>query len=107
RDWSSDVCFSDLGTGIAPYRGMVMELLESGVTNDITLVFGCPYRTDLLYADYFEEMEEKYPNFHYLPHISREDRREDGSKKYVQTCLWDKQDLLDPILEQRSEERRV
>lgn len=92
--------FFATGTGIAPYRGMVMELLESGVTNDITLVFGCPYRTDLLYADYFEEMEEKYPNFHYLPHISREDRREDGSKKYVQTCLWDKQDLLDPILEQ-------
>src|SRR5699024_8019979 len=57
--------FFATGTGIAPYRGMVMELLESGVTNDITLVFGCPYRTDLLYADYFEEMEEKYPNFHY------------------------------------------
>lgn len=92
--------FFATGTGIAPYRGMVMELLESGVKRDIALVFGCPYRTDLIYADYFNEMAEKYENFQYLPYISREDRRADGSKKYVQTCLWDDKKLLDPILEQ-------
>lgn len=88
------------GTGIAPYRGMIMELLESGIQNDIILVFGCPYRTDLLYADYFEPLDKEYSNFHYLPHVSREARRADGSKKYVQTCLWDDQELLDPVLEQ-------
>ena len=91
--------FFATGTGIAPYRGMIMELLQSGITNDIVLVFGCPYRTDLLYADYFEPLDEKHPNFHYLPYISREARRADGSKKYVQTCLWDARELLDPILE--------
>lgn len=91
--------FFATGTGIAPYRGMIMELLEAGIENDIVLVFGCPYRTDLLYADYFESLDEDHDNFHYLPHISREDRRRDGSKKYVQTCLWDKAELLDPLLE--------
>ncbi|HLR32789.1 MAG TPA: hypothetical protein VK074_09880, partial [Fodinibius sp.] len=91
--------FFATGTGIAPYRGMIMELLKSGITNDVVLVFGCPYRTDLLYADYFEPLDEKHPNFHYLPYISREARRPDGSKKYVQTCLWDAHELLDPILE--------
>ncbi|MDR8390868.1 hypothetical protein NC796_06955 [Aliifodinibius sp. S!AR15-10] len=91
--------FFATGTGIAPFRGMVMELLDSGIENDVVLIFGCPYRTDLLYADYFEPLDEQYSNFTYLPYISRENRRSDGSKKYVQTCLWDDADLLDPILE--------
>src|SRR5699024_63933 len=92
--------FFATGTGIAPYRGMVMELLEAGVKGDTILIFGCPYRTDLIYANYFKDMDEKYSNFCYLPYISREDRRTDGSKKYVQTCLWDDKELLDPVLEQ-------
>ncbi|HLR31687.1 MAG TPA: hypothetical protein VK074_04320, partial [Fodinibius sp.] len=90
------------GTGIAPYRGMIKEMLKAGIKNDIVLVFGCPYRTDLLYADLFEPLAEEYPNFHYLPHISREARRTDGSKKYVQTCLWDADRLLDPLLEKEN-----
>lgn len=87
------------GTGIAPFRGMVMEMVEEGVNREIVLVFGCPYRTDLLYSDYFEPLNEEHENFHYLPHVSREARRPDGSKKYVQTCLWDYSELLDPLLE--------
>lgn len=94
--------FFATGTGIAPYRGMIMELLDAGVTNDIVLVFGCAYRTDLLYADYFESMDEQHSGFHYLPYISREARRPDGTKKYVQTCLWDEADFLDPILEKEN-----
>lgn len=94
--------FFATGTGIAPYRGMIMELLESGVKGDIILVFGCPYRTDLIYADFFNEMDTRHPNFHYLPYISREDRRKDGSKKYVQTCLWDEKELIDPVLEKEN-----
>ncbi len=94
--------FFATGTGIAPYRGMVMELLEAGVKEEIILIFGCPYRTDLIYAEYFNEMNEKYDNFHYLPYISREERRPDGSKKYVQTCLWDEIELIDPVLQQEN-----
>lgn len=94
--------FFATGTGIAPYRGMIEELLDAGIENEIVLVFGCAYRTDLLYAEYFESLDEKYDNFHYLPHISREARREDGSKKYVQTCLWDEPQLLDPLLNQEN-----
>ena len=92
--------FFATGTGIAPYRGMIKELLDQGFNKEIVLVFGCAYRTDLLYADYFESLDEEYDNFHYLPRVSREDRRADGSKKYVQTTLWDDAELLDPIMEQ-------
>lgn len=94
--------FFATGTGIAPYRGMIMELMEAGIENDVILVFGCPYRTDLLYPDYFQSLDEKKENFHYLPYISREDRRIDGSKKYVQTCLEDDAQLMDPILKKEN-----
>ncbi|REL24070.1 hypothetical protein DYD21_19875 [Rhodohalobacter sp. SW132] len=90
--------FFATGTGIAPYRGMIKELFEEEYTNDCVLVFGCSYRTDLLYADFFEGLDKKHENFHYLKSISREKRRKDGSKFYVQTQLEDEEELLQPIL---------
>lgn len=94
--------FFATGTGIAPFRGMIQELFEEEYAHDCILVFGCPYRTDLLYPDYFEEMGKKQNNFHYLKCISREDRRPDGSKYYVQTKLMDEVGLLAPILKKEN-----
>lgn len=94
--------FFATGTGIAPFRAMIMELFEKGIANQVALVFGCPYRTDLIYPKYFREMEEKHDNFHYITMISREDRRPDGSKYYVQTAIEDRADLLSPILSQEN-----
>lgn len=91
--------FFATGTGIAPYRGMIKELFDGSYEKECALIFGCPYRTDLLYADYFEEMDKTRDNFHYLKSISREARREDGSKFYVQTQLEEQEDLLIPILQ--------
>lgn len=91
--------FFATGTGIAPFRGMISELFEDDdYKNDCALIFGCPYRTDILYPDFLSEMDEKYSNFHFLPSISREDRRPDGSKHYVQSKIEDEKELLGPIL---------
>ena len=92
--------FFATGTGIAPFRGFIKDLFAKEYKNQCALVFGCAYRTDLLYSDYLEEMAEKNPNFHYIKSISREGRRGDGSKDYVQTKLVDEAELLKPILEQ-------
>ncbi|GAB5408481.1 MAG: FAD-binding oxidoreductase [Balneolaceae bacterium] len=90
--------FFATGTGIAPFRGMIIELFKSGFKGDVALVFGCPYRTDVIYPKFFNEMEEKHENFHYIKMISREDRRADGSKYYVQTAIDDQEEILNPIL---------
>ncbi len=90
--------FFATGTGIAPFRGMVTDLLEKGIKNDIVLTFGTPYRSDLLYYDFFQELDDKHDNFHYLKSISREDPREDGSKHYVQYKILDAWELMNPIL---------
>ncbi len=94
--------FFATGTGIAPFRGMIIELFEAGFKGDVALVFGCPYRTDVLYPKFFTEMAEENENFHYIKMISREDRREDGSKYYVQTAIDDEAKTLDPILSQEN-----
>ncbi|WP_428234853.1 FAD-binding oxidoreductase [Gracilimonas sp.] len=94
--------FFATGTGIAPFRGMIMEMLEAGMQNQIALVFGAAYRTDLIYPDYFMETEKENDNFHYIAKISREDRRPDGSKYYVQTAIEDEEKILDPILSQEN-----
>jgi ferredoxin--NADP+ reductase len=95
--------FFATGTGIAPFRGMIMELFAKGdYQNDCSLIFGCPYRTDLLYSDYFEKMAQEHSNFHYLKSISRESRRKDGSKHYVQTKIEDEEELLLPILKKKN-----
>ncbi|MEQ9279892.1 MAG: FAD-binding oxidoreductase [Balneola sp.] len=94
--------FFATGTGIAPFRGMIMELFESGYKGDVALVFGCAYRTDILYPDFIKEMSEKHSNFHYLSCVSREDRRSDGSKYYVQSVINDHSDTLNPIFEKEN-----
>ncbi len=94
--------FFATGTGVAPFRGMIKDLMKKGHRGSIVLIFGAPYRTDLLYESYFRQTESENKNFHYIPTISREDPREDGSRPYVQTQLIDRKKLLYPILEQEN-----
>ncbi len=94
--------FFATGTGVAPYRGMISDLLESGFENQVALIFGSPYRTDLLYYDFFRELSVRHDNFHYLTSISREGTRPDGTKHYVQYQLLDSREVLQPIVSQNN-----
>jgi ferredoxin--NADP+ reductase len=98
--------FLATGTGIAPFRGMVIDLMRKDspfrTENDVALIFGCPYRTDLLYKHLFEKLDQQNENFHYLKAISREDPRPDGTKPYVQYSLIDQKKLLLPILQKEN-----
>ncbi|MDA0295184.1 MAG: hypothetical protein O3A19_03740 [Planctomycetota bacterium] len=70
-----DFLFLATGTGIAPFRGMVKDLLEGPdgpCKSDIHLVMGAPYTSDLLYDGFFRETADRHPNFHYHTVISRE-----------------------------------
>jgi len=82
-----DYLFVATGTGIAPFRAMVMELLGLGVRSKITLVMGSPYASDLLYHDAFEALAREHPNFTYLTAISRERQADGGPPMYVHDRL--------------------
>jgi ferredoxin--NADP+ reductase len=94
-----DYIFFATGTGIAPFRGMLMELLAGRCSSRIVLVMGAAYATDLLYHDELLRMQAEHPNFTYLTAISRE-KQEDGSPGvYVQDRIRTHAELLLPILE--------
>ena len=59
------------GTGIAPFRGMLLEYFEAGGGRDITLIFGVRYEESLLYRAEFERLAEEHPNFHFWPTLTR------------------------------------
>ena len=79
-----DYVFFATGTGVAPFRGMIHDLLESGSPSSITLVMGVPYRTDLLYDDDLRGLAERHDNFRYVTAISREAQDDSDRRMYVQ-----------------------
>ncbi len=93
-----DYLFIATGTGIAPFRGMVIDLLEAGVKSNVTLVMGSPYATDLLYDGFFRELAARHANFTYLTAISREKQADGGEPMYVQDRLRAERDRIDDAL---------
>jgi phenol hydroxylase P5 protein len=60
------------GSGLSSPRSMILDLLEQGSTQPITLVYGARTRDELYYHEAFEELAGKYPNFSYVPALSGE-----------------------------------
>src|SRR4051794_26302461 len=67
----SDSILVATGTGIAPFRGMVLEYLRGGGDREITLIFGVRYEESLFYRDEFQALESEYSNFHFWPTLTR------------------------------------
>ena len=85
-----DYLFLATGTGIAPFRGMALELLRGPggpVSSRVEVVMGSPYTSDLLYDDLFTDLDSQHGNFAYHPVISRERRPDGGRGEYVHDHL--------------------
>ncbi len=74
-----DYVFFATGTGIAPFRGMLLDLLSTNCSSRVILVMGSPYASDLLYHQELEALAKKHANFQYITAISRE-KQDDGSR---------------------------
>ncbi len=94
-----DYLFFATGTGIAPFRGMILDLLKENAPSRVTLVMGAPYATDLLYHRELLELAEKHPNFRYLTALSRERQLDGSPAMYVQDRVHRSADELIPMLE--------
>ena len=93
-----DYVFVATGTGIAPFRGMVMELLEhpdGPRESEVHLVIGVPYGTDLMYDAWFTNLAENHSNFHYHTVISRP---EVGRRMYVDQYIVETPDPFHRVL---------
>ncbi len=97
-----DYLFIATGTGIAPFRGMAMELLQhpkGPCPSQIHLLTGNPYTTDLRYDDLFSRLEAEHENFSYHTAISREPRGDSDRGIYVPALIEEKIDTFGPLLE--------
>jgi ferredoxin--NADP+ reductase len=91
-----DYTFFATGTGIAPFRAMILELIEAKARSSITLIAGAAYATDLLYHDLFLSLQLRHPNFSYLTAVSRETQADGHDRLYVQDRILTNRDELAP-----------
>lgn len=72
---ATSLCFIATGTGVAPFRAMIQDLiLQNGSLPDpITLVFGNRFETDILYRKEWEELAQTDANFNFIPVLSRQE----------------------------------
>jgi len=92
---SRDVVFLATGTGVAPLKGMIDYIFETGRDDhrgqqrDIWLFLGAAWRDDLPYREAFRRLEREHDNFHFVPCLSRELTLSDwdGETDYVQHAL--------------------
>lgn len=87
------------GTGIAPFRGMIKDLITAGMPSRVDLFMGVSYESDLLYDEEFREIAEDYPDrFHYRPAISRHLTKNQSRFMYVQHRLEEDKAVMTEIL---------
>ena len=60
------------GSGLSSPRSMILDLLEQGSPQPITLVYGARHQAELYYHQDFLDLAAQYPQFSYLPALSDE-----------------------------------
>lgn len=69
-----DICFIATGTGIAPLRSMLHHIINNDMERkDIYFLFGNRKQSDILYRTEMEALEAKFPEFRFIPVLSREE----------------------------------
>ncbi|MFM7709384.1 MAG: ferredoxin--NADP reductase [Ferruginibacter sp.] len=76
------VFFICTGTGIAPFRSMLRDILhQQRPHQSLYLIYGSRYQSHLFYADEMRTLENELIDFHYIPTLSRDNW--DGKTGYV------------------------
>lgn len=92
---TNDLVFLATGTGVAPFKGMVDYVLDTGRhvvdghERDVWVFLGCAWEDDLAYRDEFRRYDREYDGFHFVPTLTRERHLTDwrGETEYVQRVL--------------------
>jgi CDP-4-dehydro-6-deoxyglucose reductase len=77
------------GTGVVPFRAMLMDRLARDSAHQFTLLCGARYEEKLLYAPEFEALAGRYSNFRFWPTLSRPEPGWEGRVGHVQEHLFE------------------
>ncbi len=87
RESSAPVAFLVTGTGFAPAKAMIENLLyQKGANREIYLFWGARNESDL-YSEEPKKWVQEYGNFNYIPVLSRAGESWVGSVGYVQSAI--------------------
>lgn len=59
------------GSGLSSPKSMILDLLEEGWSDPITLIHGVRTAQDVFFQDQFEQLMIRHPNFRYVPTLSQ------------------------------------
>jgi len=77
RETEAPVIFVAGGSGNAPIRSMLYDMAEKGVSRKTVYIFGARSKRDLFLVEEMKALEEKLPDFTYIPSLSQP-QPEDG-----------------------------
>lgn len=79
-----DLCFICTGTGIAPLRAQLIDIFNKNIPHkNIYMVFGNRWTKDIIYRQEMEDLAAKYPEYKFIPVLSRDNDGWTGRKGYV------------------------
>ncbi len=93
-----DYIFIATGTGIAPFRSMILDLIKLNMPSKVALLMGTPYESDLLYHSDLTNWANEHQSFTYHTAISRHITPTQSKKLYVQDRLGEDFGILGPML---------
>lgn len=70
RDSDRDILFIAGGSGMAPIKSILYDMAEKGIDRKASYFFGARSKKDLFLLDEMRELEEKLPNFTFVPALS-------------------------------------
>ncbi len=86
RNPQRDALFVATGTGVAPFRSMLLQHLPE-VEGQITLLMGCRYPVGLMYREELEQLARAHGHFSFVPTVTRPDESWSGRTGRVQAHL--------------------
>jgi ferredoxin-NADP reductase len=86
RDPARNALFIATGTGVAPFRSMILSHLAS-LRTKVSLLFGTRHEEAILYRAEFEELTQKFAHFDYWPTLTRATPAWQGRTGRVQAHL--------------------
>ena len=67
HEGGDELIFIAGGSGLAPIRSLVLDILEKNLDKKMKFFFGAVRKRDLYYVDFFRDLEKRYVNFNTYP----------------------------------------